>query len=62
MTSFPKISAKRLKEIILESGIDFNYSVNHDDKDILFENLSKSGKIVNAYNALILASGKKINK
>tara|TARA_X000001036_G_scaffold410453_1_gene422340 strand:+ start:118 stop:1695 length:1578 start_codon:yes stop_codon:yes gene_type:complete len=62
LSYFPKISAKRLKEIILESGIDFNFSVNHDDKDILFENLSKSGKIVNAYNALILASGKKINK
>ena len=62
LSYFPKISAKKLKEIILESGIDFNFNVNHDDKDISFENLSKSGKIVNAYNALILASGKKINK
>ena len=62
LSYFPRISAKKLKDIILESGIDFNFNVNHDNKDISFENLSKSGKIVNAYNALILASGKKINK
>lgn len=59
LSYFPKISANRLKEIILESGLDINFYVKHDNKDILFEDLSRSGKIVNAYNALLLASGKK---
>jgi subtilisin family serine protease len=59
LSYFPKISATRLKEIILESGLEVNFHVNHDEKDILFEDLSRSGKIVNAYNALLLASGKK---
>jgi subtilisin family serine protease len=59
LSYFPKISANRLKEIILESGLDINFYVKHDNKDMLFEDLSRSGKIVNAYNALLLASGKK---
>ena len=62
LSYFPKLSAKKLKEIILESGIEYNLNVKHDEKDLLFKDLSKSGKIVNAYNALILASGKKIKK
>ena len=59
LSYFPKISANRLKEIILESGLEVNFHVNHDEKNILFEDLSRSGKIVNAYNALLLASGKR---
>ena len=62
LSYFPRLSAKKLKKIILESGINYDFNVNHDEKDILFKELSKSGKIVNAYNALILASGKKIKK
>ena len=60
LSYFPKTSAKKLKKIILESGIDFNFNVKHDNKDVSFDKLSKTGKIINAYNSLILASGKKL--
>ena len=61
LSYFPKISASKLKEIILESGIDINLNVKIPGKDrkTNFKSLSKTGKIVNAYNALILASKSK---
>ena len=61
MSYFPKLSASKLKEIILESGLDINLSVKIPGKDgeTDFKSLSKTGKIVNAYNALILASKSK---
>ena len=57
----PKLSASKLKEIILESGVDINLSVKipGKDRETVFKSLSKTGKIVNAYNALILASKSK---
>ena len=60
LSYFPKTSAKKLKKIILESGVEFNFNVKHDNKDVSFDKLSKTGKIINAYNSLILASGKKL--
>ena len=60
LSYFPKTSAKKLKKIILESGIEFNFNVKHDNKDVSFDKLSKTGKIINAYNSLLLASGKKL--
>ena len=60
LSYFPKISAKRLKEIILESGIKVEIKVNHAGKEnISLDSISKTGKIVNAYNALIAASKSK---
>ena len=60
LSYFPKISAVKLKEIILESGIEVNISVDHAGKEnIPFKSISKTGKIVNAYNALIAASKSK---
>ena len=55
---FPKLSAKKVKEIIIESGISIDLQIENIDEDskVPFKNLSKSGKIVNAYNALIMAS------
>ena len=55
---FPKLSAKKVKEIIIESGINIDLQIENIDEDskVPFKNLSKSGKIVNAYNALIMAS------
>jgi len=62
LSYFPKTSARNLKKIILESGLEFNFNVEHDGEDISFGNLSRTGKVINAYNALILASGKPIKK
>ena len=60
LSYFPKISAKKLKEIILESGIKVEIKVNHAGKEnISPDSISKTGKIVNAYNALIAASKSK---
>ena len=60
LSYFPYISAAKLKEIILESGIEVNINVDHADKEnIPFKSISKTGKIVNAYNAIIAASKSK---
>ena len=58
---FPNLSAKKVKEIIIESGINIDFEIDGTENDakVSFKNLSKSGKIVNAYNALILASRSK---
>lgn len=55
---FPKLSAKQVKFIILNSGtpITDEVAVGGDPKDKRkFDGLSKSGKIVNAYNAFVMA-------
>ncbi len=55
---YPKLSAKQVKHILMDSGVAINMKVavgeakQTDD----FASLSKSGKIVNAYNALIMAA------
>lgn len=55
---YPKLTAPQVKKIILESGISPNIEVilggNPENRDN-FRNVSKSGKIVNMYNALIMA-------
>ena len=55
---YPQLSAVQVKNIIMESGIKpkLNVIVAGDPENVLpFEQLSKSGKMVNAYNALIMA-------
>ncbi|GAA4277043.1 S8 family peptidase [Aquimarina mytili] len=57
---YPDLSASQVKEILMKSGISYNIDVEiilEDDtkKMVPFSSLSKSGKIVNAYNALLLA-------
>jgi predicted RNA-binding protein YlqC (UPF0109 family) len=60
LSYFPRLSAAKLKEIILESGIEVNLNVKVSEKgNIPFKSISKTGKLVNAYNALILASRSK---
>ena len=59
MSYFPKLSAKKVKEIILESGIDIDLEIENLGDNKHFREYSKSGKLVNAYNALILASRSK---
>lgn len=55
---YPKLSAQQVKHILIDSGVTIsaNVIVGGKTDDIRpFANLSKSGKIVNAYNALLLA-------
>jgi subtilisin family serine protease len=60
---YPKLSAQEVKHILIDSGVTIsaNVIVGGKANDIRpFSELSKSGKIVNAYNALLLAE--KISK
>ena len=59
MSYFPKLSAKKVKEIILESGVDIDLKIGNLGDNKHFREYSKSGKLVNAFNALILASKSK---
>ncbi|MDX1427124.1 MAG: S8 family serine peptidase, partial [Salegentibacter mishustinae] len=56
---YPKLSAAQVKQIIMDSGLTTNADVivggdRNNTQD--FKELSTSGKMVNLYNALILAS------
>lgn len=56
---FPKLKAAQVKKILMQSGLSPNKKVYiggdpEDSKD--FSSLSRTGKMVNAYNALILAA------
>ncbi|HEY6143386.1 MAG TPA: S8 family serine peptidase, partial [Flavobacterium sp.] len=60
---YPKLSAQQVKHILIDSGVTISEDVIVGGKasDVRpFSDLSKSGKIVNAYNALLLAE--KISK
>jgi cell wall-associated protease len=55
---YPTLSAKQVKHILMDSGtaITTKVAVGGDEKDSRqFSDLSKSGKILNAYNAMVLA-------
>ena len=55
---YPKLSASQVKAILLNSGLTTNSKVVLDGDASLaksFQKISKSGKMVNAYNALIMA-------
>jgi subtilisin family serine protease len=55
---YPKLSAKQVKHILMDSGVAITTDVIVAGKatDVRsFTTLSKSGKIVNAYNALLMA-------
>ena len=57
----PELSAAQVKQILMSSGIAINKKVSLQNGEVVpFADLSKSGKIINAYNALIMAS--KISK
>lgn len=58
-SQYPKLTAAQVKQIILDSGLAVNTKVivggnGEDIRD--FSSLTKSGKMVNAYNALIMAA------
>ncbi|UBZ15805.1 S8 family peptidase [Flagellimonas marinaquae] len=55
---YPDLSASQVKNIIMQSGLRTKTSVivaGDETKATTFDKISKSGKMVNAYNALILA-------
>lgn len=55
---YPKLSAPQVKRIIMDSGISPNIEVivgGDPSNTELFSNISKSGKMVNLYNAFIMA-------
>ena len=55
---YPNLTAGQVKKIIMDSGIEFKNPVvkpGSESNKVMFENLSVSGKIVNAYNALVMA-------
>ena len=55
---YPKLTAKEVKQIILESGTAYDIEVlipGGEGKKAKFSELSKSGKVLNAYNAMQLA-------
>jgi len=58
---YPKLTAVQVKDVILRSVVKINHKVNVKDgkkeRSIAFEDLCKTGGIVNAYNALQLAAG-----
>ncbi|CAM3554886.1 S8 family peptidase [Flavobacterium gelidilacus] len=55
---YPKLSAAQVKQIIMLSGTPLKNAVlaGDDQHDANFAEISKSGRIVNAYNALLMAS------
>lgn len=57
---YPNLSASEVKEIIMASGIEYPFEAKvpgtkNPEKLLPFKLFSKSGKIVNAYNALLMA-------
>jgi cell wall-associated protease len=60
---YPKLTAKEVKQIILESGTTYDIDVlvpGGGGKKVKFSELSKSGKVLNVYDAMQLA--KKVSK
>lgn len=55
---YPKLSAAQVKQIIMASGTPLKNTVlvDEDQHEANFSNISKTGRIVNAYNALLMAS------
>jgi len=57
---YPSLSAAEVKDILMKSGTAYHIDIEIEQEDgskklVPFSELSKSGKIVNAYNALLLA-------
>ncbi|MEO8253498.1 MAG: S8 family peptidase [Flavobacterium sp.] len=56
---YPKLTASQVKHILMDSGVAINQDVvvGGNPQDVRpFNQLSKSGRIVNAYNAILMAN------
>jgi subtilisin family serine protease len=52
---YPSLSASQVKHTLMNSGVEYTFDVKVGDTLMPFNTLSKSGKILNAYNAMIMA-------
>ena len=57
---YPNLTASQVKQILMDSGLEYKIEVKtptKEDKNKMtpFNQLSKSGKVVNAYNVLLMA-------
>nr|WP_299031634.1 S8 family serine peptidase [uncultured Tenacibaculum sp.] len=57
---YPSLTASQVKHILMDSGLEYTFEVStptkgDENKTTPFNKLSKSGKVLNAYNALIMA-------
>ena len=57
-TYYPELSPVELKEVIMSSGTDYKNQkvavrMNGETKEVKFKKLCASGKVINAYNALL---------
>ena len=55
---YPNLTAQQVKQIILDSGTVYDLDVilpGSKDKKVKFSELSKSGKVLNVYNAMQMA-------
>ncbi|KEO73210.1 S8 family peptidase [Anditalea andensis] len=55
---YPKLTANQVKQIIMESGLSPDIKVQiggEEESSVTLSEISRSGKIANAYNALIMA-------
>ena len=61
---YPNLSAKQVKQIIMESGTSITIPVvlGENKENRPFANACKSGKIINAYNAIIMAEKMSVKK
>jgi subtilisin family serine protease len=62
---FPKLSASEVKQVLMDSGLSTKIQVvvgGDPERGKPFDQLSRSGKMANAYNALILAQKVSDNK
>ena len=56
LSHYPNLSSRQVKEILIKSGESFDTEIKiEDDIKSSFQDLSKSGKVLNAYNAMIMA-------
>jgi cell wall-associated protease len=57
---YPNLTASQVKHILMASGLEYDIEVRTPTKEdknktTPFNQLSKSGKVLNAYNAFIMA-------
>ncbi|MEP0266827.1 S8 family serine peptidase [Dokdonia sp.] len=57
---YPSLTASEVKQILMDSGVEYDILVDvptkeNPEQQLPFNQLSKSGKIVNAYNAMLMA-------
>jgi cell wall-associated protease len=58
MLYYPKLTVQEVKQIILDSGTSYDIDVlipGGEGKKAPFKDLSKSGKVLNVYNAMKMA-------